>query len=219
MIITALVMGLVGSLHCLTMCGPLLMLVHRGRSGKDQILYHGARIFIYVVMGALVGTLGKVIEWGSSQQALSLTVGALMIIGVWFATGNRRTWPPVSWLQRKIGRLQSKNVAKSMVMWGALNGLLPCGLTYVAVAASMAQADAWQSALYMMVFGMGTLPILTVLLKSKDYLSPYLNLGTKALRYTTIAVGMLLMVRGMGLGVPYLSPSFDQSQEAITICK
>ena len=219
MIITAFVLGLAGSLHCLAMCGPLLLWVNRGRSNGARAMYHGARIGTYVVLGMAGGLLGKAIQWTSGPQILSMLAGVLIILSMWFTTRKNSALSPVNWIQQRISSWHSSMGTKSNFVWGALNGLLPCGLTYVAVAAAMAQAQPWQGGVYMLVFGLGTLPALVLLVKGSKFMTTQINLGAKTLKYLTLVIGILLLVRGLGLGVPYLSPSFSAAKSSITICK
>ena len=221
MIFTALVLGFIGSLHCLTMCGPLLLWVHGNRPQSQQILYHGSRILTYMVLGVMAGFMGKAIQWGSSQQILSLVVGALILLSVWLAA-NKNSSSPLSWVYQKLTRWQTRKRPANMFTWGILNGLLPCGLTYVAIAAAMTQANPWQGALYMLVFGLGTVPALTLLMSTLKYASERLRFNTNTLKYLTVLVGIMLLVRGMALGIPFISPDLNPDinpSPEITICQ
>jgi len=211
---TALLLGLGGSLHCVGMCGPLMLRIGAGQGATGAWAYQGGRVLTYGYLGAAVGLLGagaqSLLAGARLQQMLSVTAGVLMIAltvltltGRHLNTGNLGGLRP--WVQRQLGRLMSGRPTplRSLGM-GMLNGLLPCGLVYAALAGALGAGSPAGGVLYMLLFGLGTTPALLALM----------TFGTKlggpryrpALRVLTLAAGLLLVVRGLGLGIPYLSP-------------
>ena len=109
---------------------------------------------------------------------------------------------------------------KKFAISGFLNGLLPCGLVFVALSSSALLTNWYDGAIYMMLFGLGTFPAMLFLsigantIKNKisiiriQYFIPYVFLIT----------GGLLLVRGLGIGIPYLSPQFVEQDQKVNCC-
>ncbi len=221
MIWGGLLLGLLGSLHCLAMCGPILWTLnqrHR-QSLRGQLIYHGGRIFTYVILGVLAGVLGISLRWTLGQQFLSIATGLLIILGLvissrWY-TGILNK--PLVWLKLRMGNDLAMSPNKQLWL-GALNGLLPCGLTYVALATAISSGSMVSGALFMGLFGLGTLPMLIMITTGSFYFPKRWN-SKLVLKVVTAFLGMLLIIRGLGLGVPYLSPKFALSSDEITICQ
>lgn len=170
MLYTAFMFGLLGSLHCVGMCGPLTLAMPFGQRG-DRLLrvltYNGGRILTYGMLGALMGFLGQGIFLVGLQSWLTLALGIVLVaIGLFSVQLEFNIWslPLLStWylkLKAAFGRLLSKTGYGSLFGLGLLNGLLPCGLVYLALAGALTTAN-WQSGVsYMMLFGLGTLPLM-----------------------------------------------------------
>ncbi len=219
MIWSALILGVAGSLHCLAMCGPLVVTInqHRSQSALDQIYYHGARVLVYMLMGALAATFGMGIKFTSSQQILSIATGFLLIAGLLIS------WRGVSGQWAKVVlRIKTYvgNMAGNRMVWlGMVNGLLPCGLTYVALAAALSTADVLQGVKYMALFGLGTTPALWLIVKSLSVIPASWRSSRSIVIGCTWVLAVLLILRGLELGVPYLSPEFQSTEAAVmTIC-
>lgn len=170
MLFTAFTFGLLGSLHCIGMCGPLALALpfgqERGRVGR-LLLYNAGRITTYATLGALMGFLGKGVFLVGLQSWLTLILGALLVaIGLFSVQVELKIWssPLLSSfyvrLKSAFARLVNKTGLSAIFSLGMLNGLLPCGLVYLALAGALTTAS-WQSGVfYMMAFGLGTLPLL-----------------------------------------------------------
>lgn len=170
MLYTAFTFGLLGSLHCVGMCGPLALAMPFGQK-RDRLArvltYNGGRILTYGVLGALMGFLGQGIFLVGLQSWLTLALGVLLVaVGLFSVQLEFNLWSlPVlsSWylrLKSAFARLISKTGYGSIFGLGLLNGLLPCGLVYLALAGALTTAN-WQSGVsYMLVFGVGTLPLM-----------------------------------------------------------
>ena len=162
-------MGLAGSLHCAGMCSPLAMAVTRLSRPLlfNKILYNVGRIVTYGVLGASVGMLGSVLDFSAAQRFVSIVLGAALIAAG--AAGISSVRIPVltpliikitGRLKHAFGKFLAKRDRGATLMLGVLNGLLPCGLTYLALAVSLTTGHAFNGFLYMVLFGVGTLPVM-----------------------------------------------------------
>lgn len=220
MFYTAFILGFLGSFHCVGMCGPLTLLLpleHKKPVKKvfQVATYHFAKALSYVSLGLLFGLLGKGLFIRDYQQTFSIIVGVLMVLIALFSLTNVRLnifAKPIYFLIGKIKyalgqQLRQKN-AFSVFLIGFFNGFLPCGLVYMALFGALAQTDLLDSAFYMFAFGLGTVPLMTATI----YLGNFLSQKTKkyiqkAIPFVIILIGILFILRGLALGIPYISPS------------
>lgn len=219
MLVSALIFGLLGSFHCVGMCGPIAFLLpvdHKNNVRKlGQIfLYHFGRLSSYAIIGLLFGLLGKSFSLFGLQQQLSILVGALMILVILLPykkfskyNGSKPIFKIVSKIKSNLGKQLKRKSPDTFYTIGFLNGFLPCGLVYMAVFGAIASGTALEGSLYMAVFGLGTIPLMTTAI----YLGNFINLNIrskirKAVPVFVILIGLLFILRGMGLGIPYLSP-------------
>ncbi|WP_040253365.1 sulfite exporter TauE/SafE family protein [Psychroserpens mesophilus] len=220
MLWSALIFGLLGSFHCVGMCGPIAFMLPVDRSNSikkvSQIsTYHIGRLLAYAIIGLCFGLIGKSLYIFGIQQQLSIIIGILMIVVVLIPaqTFNKYNFSKplyrlISNVKSSLGKALKKKTADTFLTIGFLNGFLPCGLVYMAVFASLAMPSAFESSLYMMLFGLGTIPLMTTAI----YVGKFLNASVKqriqkAIPVAVIIIGLLFIIRGMGLGIPYLSPS------------
>lgn len=217
-LIAAFTIGLLGSLHCIGMCGPIaLALPVAGQGGAGRviaaILYNIGRATTYALLGIVIGSLGQALWLAGLQQALSITFGVVILWVVLSPLLFKRVTPP-AFYRNAIARLQSrlanqlkKHGIASLFVVGLLNGLLPCGFVYIALAGAAATGHWYSGAAYMALFGLGTLPMMSLLILFKNQLSLTLRRNlNKALPYAMGVLAVLFIVRGMNLGIPYLSP-------------
>ncbi|MGZ4962470.1 MAG: sulfite exporter TauE/SafE family protein [Limisphaerales bacterium] len=212
---TAFILGLAGSLHCAAMCGALALLVPvvgptKSERVLSRITYNAGRLLTYTVLGALFGLFGRVLSIAGLQQWLSIGSGVLILLGLVVSMRTIVSAPvtrSVGWIRSKFGTLLRKRTLVSIGGLGALNGLLPCGLVYVACAGSASTGDAFSGIEYMFVFGLGTVPMLLGV-----------GIGGASLKLTSfrlkrvvpivaVVAGVLLIFRGLALGIPYVSPA------------
>jgi uncharacterized protein len=218
-LLSALVLGIMGSFHCAGMCGPIAVaLPLHGNTLAQKIfggtLYNIGRTSTYGIMGALFGMLGQGIHLLGFQQKVSVVMGALMIISVLFPAlfRNRfsfeKSWfSAVGKLKRSIGKLFAVRSFQSLFFIGLLNGLLPCGLVYIAIAGAIGTGSAVQGTLYMILFGLGTIPMLLTISVAGNMMGLALrNHINKLIPVLVVVVGLLFILRGLDLGIPYLSP-------------
>jgi len=219
MFLTAFLLGLLGSLHCIGMCGPIAFMlpVDRSNSFKKALQigsYHFGRLFSYSLIGLVFGILGKGFYLFGLQQQLSIAIGILMIVIVILPSTftarfsfTKPIYKAVSKVKTAMGAAFKKKTADTFLTIGFLNGFLPCGLVYIAVFGAIASAGLLQGSFYMFLFGLGTVPLMT----SAIYFSTIIQQNTrdkfrKAIPVFVVIIGLLFIVRGLGLGIPYLSP-------------
>ncbi|RXP47082.1 sulfite exporter TauE/SafE family protein [Lutibacter sp. HS1-25] len=238
MLWTAFVLGLAGSFHCIGMCGPIAFVIPVNRSSKSvaffQIfLYHFARLLSYSIIGLLFGFIGKGLYLAGFQQRLSILMGAIMIALVLIPAStfnkfnfSKPLYKIIGKVKQKLGSYLTKKSNKALFLIGFFNGFLPCGLVYMALIGSISTGNAIQGAFYMTLFGLGTVPMMTAAV----LLGNFINLSIrakiqKAIPVFIVIIGLLFILRGLGLGIPYISPSDAKLQisnnptECITIEK
>lgn len=200
MLASAFILGLAGSLHCAGMCGPLVLMtpvVGKTRSSfvASRLLYHLGRIAVYAALGLVFGAIGQSIALAGFQRGLSIFAGVAMLLAV-LAAGplKAQLWKMPLKLKSLFSAFLREPTFASIFALGAINGLLPCGLVYIAAAASAAQGRALDSIAYMSLFGLGTMPILiSISLARRGFrASPFLQ---KLAPAAAIAVALLLIVR------------------------
>lgn len=219
MLWTAFIFGLLGSFHCVGMCGPIAFLLPVDRNNPYKkagqiFLYHFGRIFSYSILGLIFGLIGKSLNLFGFQQQLSIAIGVLMILVIAIPQKTFNKYNFSQPIYRVVGRVKSalgkelkKRTPDTFLTIGFLNGFLPCGLVYMAIFGAIASGNTLQGTLYMAIFGLGTAPLMTATI----YIGNFLNVRMrqklrKAVPVFVIVIGFLFILRGMGLGIPYLSP-------------
>ena len=232
MLWTAVILGFLGSFHCLGMCGPIVFAL-RGRGWAHwrflvgRLLYNGGRIVTYAGLGALVALLGLGAGFFHLQQALSITIGVLLLLWAFSEAGwlkrigfasQMSRW--VSWVKGGFSKFWQMEGLGAQFMVGFFNGLLPCGLVYLALAYSAMAVTPWEGAAFMALFGAGTLPMMLAVAFSAKVITPALRQKVvKAIPYFIMAFAVLFILRGMNLGIPYISPAMStQSGEMVVSC-
>jgi uncharacterized protein len=212
---TAFVLGLVGSLHCAGMCGPLALALPKTGGSipgfvAGRAAYNLGRIITYGLIGVVVGLAGRTLFMAGVQRWLSITLGLLLLAGL-FSSRKLALWRPVmllvEQLKVRMGAVLRRRSLVSLGVLGLLNGLLPCGLVYVAAAGATTTGGIFSGAQYMTAFGLGTVPMMLAISLSGK-LVPFswrLKLG-KAIPVSVFVVASLLILRGLSLGIPFLSP-------------
>lgn len=230
--ITPLTIGLVGSLHCMGMCGPIVValpLKKHNLASKiaGALLYNSGRIVTYGVIGILFGMLGRGIRLAGFQQWTSILLGAAMVISVLFPFFFRKKITLgdlfAGYSSRLIVRLRKLFADRSyfsLLMIGLLNGLLPCGLVYVAVAGAIASGHVLNGALFMMLFGLGTVPLLLTAALASDLIGQRIRSKMqRVVPYFVFLLGVLFILRGMSLGIPFVSPTAEKLVPKVTMDK
>ncbi len=210
----AFFMGLFGSIHCAAMCGPLIVAVQQSAKPAiwNKIIYQLGRILTYSTIGLLMGIIGNVGFLKNGQQNLSILTGVLLLAIAIFQFSGRYS--------SKLARWQSvfmQPVARFLGKWmfrpggsfvaGILNGLLPCAMVYMALAASLNADGLINSILFMFLFGLGTLPLLLILSFVGGWSKKIFKKGfSRTLPYLYLFMGIWFILRGAQLDIPYLSP-------------
>jgi hypothetical protein len=222
---TAFLLGLVGSLHCAGMCGPLaLALPAAGSTAPGYVLgrvaYNAGRIITYCVLGIVFGLAGWTFLLAGLQRWVSIALGVTLLLGL-FASRKLARWNPVTslvnQLKSRMSVLLRRRSFTALAILGLLNGLLPCGLVYVACAGAAATGGILSGASYMAAFGGGTVPMMLTISLSGKLVPTSLRLKlVKTIPVCVFLLGTLLILRGMSLGIPYLSP--DMSGTGASCC-
>lgn len=221
MIWVALGIGLMSSFHCVGMCGPIALAMPVIRTNTfsiitSRLLYHTGRILSYIAIGLLLGLLGNVVLLGGFQQTISIISGIFLLLFI----------IPYLQLEQKLSRLGTsffnkiKKPAKylftqknygAILILGMLNGFMPCGMVYVAAAGALAAGGLINSVYFMLFFGLGTIPALYALTAGAHLLSLPIRKRMRQLIPVWIGiVALLLILRGLNLGIPYLSPQLSK---------
>ncbi len=220
MLISAFILGILGSFHCLGMCGPIAFMLPLDRTNAykkaSQItMYHFGRLLAYSSIGLIFGLIGKSLYIFGFQQQLSIATGLIMILIVLipqktFNTYNlsQPVYRLISKVKSNLGKALKKKTSDTFLTIGFLNGFLPCGLVYMALFGAIAGGHTLKGSLYMAVFGLGTIPLMTVAVYFSNILKGTARQNIqKAIPIFVICMGCLFIIRGLGLGIPYLSPA------------
>lgn len=214
----ALILGFAGSLHCVGMCGPIAVALPSGGSGLRKKasaagLYHFGRTSAYALLGFLFGTLGFGLAVAEFQQGLSLGAGLIMLAAVWLPKTSLlgKVETPLYRLQAKAQSFMAKRLRdhrpSALLGIGFFNGFLPCGMVYIALAGAVVTTHPAQGAAFMALFGLGTVPALLLTAFGASALSSKMRLSLLRLApYLASIIAILFIIRGLGLGIPFLSP-------------
>jgi uncharacterized protein len=228
-LLMAFTMGLLGSLHCVGMCGPLALALPIGNLENKlfaRILYNGGRILTYTLAGFLFGLFGKGLAIAGIQQFVSIGLGIVILISLFADSKLLHNISPSSFIYNFAGSLKASlrkifaiKSYSALFGIGLLNGLLPCGLVYLALAASISTADPFKGAVFMFFFGAGTAPLMFAIsfissITKHTSLTKIKNIVPAAM----FLVGALLIVRGLNAGIPYLSPKINVESGIVHKC-
>jgi sulfite exporter TauE/SafE len=202
------------------MCGPIAFMLPVDRTNSlkkiTQIAtYHIGRLLSYSLIGLFFGLVGRSLYIFDMQQQLSIIIGSIMILVVLIPVKtinklnlSKPIYNIISKVKSGLGKALKKKTADTFLTIGFINGFLPCGLVYMAIFGSLAMQSASIGILYMVLFGLGTIPLMTTAI----YLGKFLNTSIKqriqkAIPVFVVIIGLLFIIRGLGLGIPYLSPA------------
>lgn len=225
-LLAAISIGLFGSLHCAGMCGPILFTVNRGGNDwRNDLLHHGGRFLSYATFGAIGGAIGHSFDLMGCQQAFSLIIGSLAVLSAILIPLGRSLRVVEQILGRIVirisGWIHASGLSREKIrfLMGVANGLLPCGMVYLALAGAANTFTPWDGALFMLAFGLGTLPVLLAVSKLKYSLSPALRSKfRKIIPAIVLLMGLLLVTRGLNLGIPFISPQQNVELGQIINC-
>ena len=216
------------------MCGPIALAISV-RSGHrfliHKMVYNLGRTFTYCLLGLIIGAVGFSFQLAGNQQWVSVLTGGLIIVMAFYFKRSERYVAGAGFfglagqVKKGLGKYLRRGGALAYFSSGLINGLLPCGMVYMALLASLALQNPWSGAVYMFVFGIGTIPMMVAIMLMGELFS--VNLRVKFLRimpYFAMFIGLMFILRGSGLGIHYVSPQlqvFVYGTESIemTICK
>lgn len=224
-LLAAFTIGLLGSLHCIGMCGPIALALPVPGGGVGQrvlaaTVYNIGRATTYSLLGVALGGVGRIVALAGFEQTFSIGLGIFILLLVIVPVFMAKLVNPPAIYRNTLGKLQAamsnelkKHGVSTLFVLGILNGLLPCGFVYIALAGAASTGNWYMGAAYMALFGLGTLPLMTALILVKNRISLNLRrtLG-KAMPYAMVVIGVLFILRGMNLGIPYVSPQAKPAQ-------
>lgn len=222
-IIPGFLLGLAGSLHCIGMCGPLSLAIPvNGIAPKNKAIillsYQAGRISTYGLIGILAGLAGAGILSSGYQQSISIIAGLIVIIAAagYFAGKRAKAFSFMNGFYQFISSLifrllKTARRPGGAFLLGMANGLLPCGMVYIAAVTAISLGNIMDAIFFMLLFGTGTLPAMLLAAyavrrfgwqgkKWLGRLTPYIIAG----------MGLLLLIRGLNLGIPSVSPELTQ---------
>ena len=221
---TALLLGLAGSLHCVGMCGPLLLALPLDSAARQQVLrrmlvYHSGRILTYVLLGVLLGLVGKGLAIAGFQKTLSILAGVFMLGMALMAWRFERLVTALPGFEafthrvkKGIGDQMRRRPGGSLFSIGLLNGLLPCGMVYAALAGALATAGSAAGGFFMAFFGLGTLPLLLTVSVFRQSLGVSVRRHIKVVQPILLGlVGLLLLQRGLHLDLSLFESSVPKA--------
>jgi len=204
------------------MCGPIALSMGLTKNQKtnfylQNLTYQFGRILTYGLLGAVLGIVGESFELVGFQNYLTIGVGILLIVMAFFSFGGKDFATRIPWISKgllrvkmQLGKILQRPDYKSRFATGILNGFLPCGMVYMALTASLAAGGIWQGSVFMLLFGLGTFPFMFAVVFLGNFMTTALR--TKILKIIPvlmIVLGGLFIMRGLELGIPYISPNAD----------
>ncbi|HEY0039459.1 MAG TPA: sulfite exporter TauE/SafE family protein [Flavisolibacter sp.] len=226
----AFVMGIFGSLHCIGMCGPIAMALPMGaRSSGSRLagglIYNLGRIVTYSSLGLVLGLAGDFLVTPQIQSTVSIVFGAAILLYLVLPSRLKKNVSKSSPVQgfflsihKQLGKLLSSESNSSLFSIGLLNGLLPCGMIYLALTSSFLTGSALNGSLFMAAFGFGTFPAMLAAAFFGSFLNQQVRLNLrKAVPVFLACMATLLVLRGLNLGIPYISPSLPQLEKKAAI--
>ncbi|MFC3415514.1 sulfite exporter TauE/SafE family protein [Algoriphagus hitonicola] len=230
---TAFLLGFLGSFHCIGMCGPIALAVGNAKGNTyliNKVFYNLGRSVTYAILGLVIGSLGFTLSLAGFQQGFSILMGIVILgLAISYKKSDQFLSLPifsgiVKWIKSRLSFFLKKGGTWAFFATGLANGLLPCGMVYMALIAALGLQSPLLGATYMFFFGLGTIPLLLVLMYSGSIIPLKLRLNfQKAIPYVGVLIGLIFIFRGLGLGIPGLSPSLEvfnygTAQFEITMC-
>lgn len=210
---TAFTIGLFGSLHCVGMCGPVALAVggkERGQVVINGLLYNLGRTLTYTLLGGVIGLLGKGLFLAGFQKYLSIGIGVALLAIALFSINVETKILKITAFHQLVFKLKSgigkwirhqSRVGTFAV--GVMNGLLPCGLVYMAVVGALSTAGWLSGMAYMALFGLGTIPLMLLTVWMGNVAGVrFRNLIRQAYPVFLVFFGLLFLFRGLNFNVP-----------------
>lgn len=216
---TGLLIGFLGSFHCVGMCGPIALALPFGNQSNFQLvigrlLYNLGRSLTYAFFGAIFGLFGKGIEIAGLQKWASIILGVSILL--YYLTPDRfkgklSVTKPYqvanNFVKKGFSNLTKDGSPPSLFIFGIINGFLPCGFVYVALAGAITTGGSLSGAIYMALFGLGTTPIMFATSLVGKFLNATLKQKiNKLIPVFAIILALVFILRGLSLGIPFISP-------------
>jgi len=216
---TAFVIGIVGSMHCIGMCGPIAAVLPyqaetRWQTALNMLKYHMGRIVTYAIVGGFIGILGRGVFIAGWQRGFSVATGIVLLLFAVFSIRVESRIVSLPFLNKwfalvrnRLGLLLGQAQHRSLILIGILNGLLPCGLVYLAITGAVSTGSIGKAMAYMVLFGAGTIPLLMV----TSILGTLAGMKIRHVLRRVVPVflvlfAILLIFRGVNFNLP---PSFN----------
>lgn len=221
---TGFILGLLGSLHCLGMCGPIALALPINQTSKasllfSRFLYNFGRIISYSLMGFVFGLLGGKLKLVGLQQILSISTGVLILIYALFPQKSEAILISIPFIKKIFQKIQvfisplfKEKSSFALLKIGVLNGFLPCGFVYVGITGAIATGSPLAGMLFMALFGLGTFPLMFAVSVFSSVINLKLRLKIrKVVPAFVVVIAILFILRGLSLGIPFLSPVISES--------
>jgi sulfite exporter TauE/SafE len=197
------------------MCSPLVIAV--SKVGKRvvfrNLIYNGGRIMTYGLLGGVVSFIGAGLDWAGVQQSVSIILGAI-IIGVGIANMNVFVPRFVNQTALKLITTTKARVRLNPFFLGMVNGILPCGMTVVALGYCVTLVWPTDGFMAMIYFGLGTLPAMLGLSLVSRTLIQKLPFSYRRIQTTLLIVsGVLLIGRAIDLHAHH-----HENEDGIIVC-
>ena len=226
---TAFTLGLFGSLHCLGMCGPIAMtlpLTNKEKRSvfKQSLIYNLGRVSSYTFLGLIMGLLGWGVYIAGYQKSLSVILGAVLILASFFTVSLESQLFRIGFINKVFEKIKSTmstlmyvNANSNAYKIGLVNGVLPCGMVYIALAGALTSGGLIEGAVYMTLFGLGTLPMMMGIMLFSNFNKNFILKFRKWIPLIMFLFGLLLIKRGLALEIP-LDFSFWQAEKFPIMC-
>jgi len=217
-LLTGLLLGFLGSFHCIGMCGPLVLALPAGTKFYfRRVLHNFGRVITYGTFGLIFGLIGSRLYLAGLQQAVSIIMGVTIIILITLPQSYKSKFFSFTGinkllitLKKNLSSLYKSNSFFSVLGIGILNGFLPCGFVYIALTGALVVGNPQGSALFMIMFGLGTIPVmLAVSIAGKLITINLRDRFRKLIPVFSVLIALLFILRGLNLGIPYLSPKLE----------
>jgi len=222
---TGFIIGLLGSVHCIGMCGPIVLALPSTSNSHwvvlfTRLMYNFGRVLTYAFLGAVFGLFGSRLVLAGLQQNVSIIIGIIILIVVLmpvkyknYFSGTKIYRSFNSLIKSSFAKLMSRKASSSFLLFGIVNGFLPCGFVYVAIGGAVATESVLSGTLFMALFGLGTLPIML----AASILGKHVNTSirsriNKIMPVLAVILAIIFILRGLNLGIPYLSPKLSSPE-------
>lgn len=227
---TAFTMGLVGSLHCVGMCGPIALALpyqngNRWQAAWNVLLYNLGRISTYTLLGTVIGFLGEGLFLTGLQSYFSIIIGVFLLLATLFSINIERQLLSIpaleklnNWVKITLSTLLKQKSRSTLLLLGVMNGLLPCGLVYMAIVGAVTMPTVENSAFYMAFFGLGTLPLMLSTAVAGQFVSlQWRSRARKLIPVFLAAFALFFIWRGLQFTTP-LNLHFWESNAGVPTC-